>query len=142
VTACAKCGHDPAAQVIASWEFTLEHEVASLNARIANVGASRWRYAKERDAWSWLVRAARLKHRIAAATGRRRLTLTRIYAGRQRELDRDNLAGGAKPLVDAIVREGLLVDDTGAWLELHHAQEHGTTRGNRGVRVLLEELGP
>jgi len=138
VTACVKCGHDPDAPVTASWEFVLEHEALSMNARIVNVGAARWRYAKERDAWGWLVRAAKLRHRITAATGRRRMTLTRIYAARQRELDEDNLKGGTKSLVDAIKREGLLVDDTRAWLELHHAQERGQSRC---VRVLLEELG-
>lgn len=137
MTACAKCGHDPDATVIASWEFVLEHEMLSLNARVSNVGSARWRYAKERDAWSWLVRAAKLKHGITPATGRRRMTLTRIYARGQRALDDDNLKGGTKPLVDAIVREGLLGDDTRAWLELHHDQEPGT---ERAVRVLLEEL--
>jgi hypothetical protein len=123
--------------VAASWTFVLEHEALSMNARVVNVGAARWRYAKERDAWTWLVRAAKLRHRITPATGRRRITLTRIYARGQRELDPDNLKGGTKSLVDAIKREGLLVDDTREWLELHHAQEPGT---ERAVRVLLEEL--
>lgn len=134
---CVKCGFDPHAVVVASWTFMLEHEVLSLNARVSNAGASRWRYAKERDAWSWHVRVAKLNQRIRPATRRRRLTLIRIYARGQRALDRDNLAGGMKPLVDAIVREKLVVDDTAAWLELHHGQEPGT---ERGVRVLLEEL--
>ncbi len=141
MTACVKCGHNPAAKVIAAWAFTLAGELHSMNRHVVNFGAARHAYRRERDAWAWLARAARLKHRIAIATGRRRLTLTRIYAGRQRELDRDNLAGGAKPLVDALVREGLLVDDTSRWLELHHDQERGTAPGDRGVRVLLEELG-
>lgn len=138
MTRCEKCGHDPDAPVVASWTFVLERQLLSLNARVSNVGASRWRYAKERDTWSWLVRAARLKNQISAASGlRRRLTLTRIYANGQRQIDRDNLAGGAKPLVDAIVREGLLRDDSPTWLELHHDQEPGASRA---VRVLLEEL--
>jgi len=137
MTACVKCGHDPDVKVTASWTFVLESEILSLNERVSNSGRARFRYRKVRDAWSWLVRAARLQHRIAPAVGRRRLTLTRIYARGQRALDRDNLAGGAKPLVDAIVREGLLRDDTPAWLELHHDQEPGT---ERAVRVLLEDL--
>lgn len=135
--ACIKCGFDPDATVLASWTFVLEHEVVSLNARVVNVGTARWRYAKERDAWSWLVRAAKLQHGITPAAGRRRLTLTRIYARGQRALDRDNLIGGMKPLVDAIAREGMLRDDTQAWAELHHDQEPGT---ERVVRVLLEDL--
>jgi hypothetical protein len=137
VTACTKCGFDPDARIAASWSFVLEHAVLSLNARVANVGSARWRYASERDAWRWLVRAAKAKHRIAPAVGRRRLTLTRIYARGQRALDHDNLVGGMKPVVDAIVHEELLVDDKPAWLELHHDQVPGT---ERAVRVLLEDL--
>lgn len=138
MTACMKCGHDPAARVTASWEFTLAGEIRSLNRHVVNFGAARHGYRRERDAWGWMLRAARLEHRIPTAPGRRRLTLTRVFAGRQRELDADNLAGGTKSLVDAIAREGLLVDDKPAWLELHHAQERGAAPG---VRVLLEELG-
>lgn len=139
MTACMKCGHDPDAKVVASWTFVLDCEVESLNARHVNAGsnAAKAKYRDARTAWEWLIRAARLEHRITPATGRRRLTLTRIYARGQRALDRDNLAGGMKPLVDAIAREGLLRDDTPAWLELHHDQEPGA---ERGVRVLLEDL--
>lgn len=134
---CQKCGHDPDRMVIASWTFVLAREPKSLNARVVNVGASRWRYAKDRDAWSWLVRAARLEHKITPARGLRRMTLTRVYANGQRVIDTDNWAGGSKGLVDAIVREGIIRDDGPAWLELHHDQEPGAVRS---VRVLLEEL--
>lgn len=137
MTACVKCGHDPDARVLAAWTFTLAGEIRSLNRHVVNFGAARHVYRRERDDWMWLARAARLAHQIPPATGRRRLTLIRIYTRRQRELDDDNLSGGAKPLVDALVRERLLVDDTRRWLELHHDQEHGATRG---VRVVLEEL--
>lgn len=134
---CLKCGYDPDRVVTASWSFVLQREPKSLNARVVNVGASRWRYAKERDAWSWLVRAARLEHKITPACGLRRMTLTRVYASGQRAIDVDNLSGGMKSLVDAIVREGIVRNDNPTWLELHHDQEPGATRS---VRVLLEEL--
>jgi len=136
---CIKCGYDADQFVTASWSFVLEREPKSLNARVVNVGASRWRYAKDRDAWSWLIRAARLEQRIPPSHGRRRMTLTRIYANGQRAIDKDNLSGGMKGLVDAMVREKLIHDDSPAWLELHHAQEPGAIRS---VRVLIEDLSP
>lgn len=134
---CLKCGHDPDRVITASWSFVIEREPKSLNARVVNVGASRWRYAKDRDAWIWLIRLARLKLKIPPAKRLRRMTLTRVYANGQRAIDVDNLSGGMKSLVDAIVREGLVRNDNPTWLELHHDQEPGTTRS---VRVLLEEL--
>ena len=85
MTACVKCGHDPDARVTASWEFVLSGEIRSLNRHVVNFGAQRHMYRRQRDVWAWLLRAARLEHRIPTATSRRRLTLIRIHAGRQRE---------------------------------------------------------
>lgn len=63
---------------------------------------------------------------------RRRLVITRHSAG---ELDYGNLVGGCKPLVDALVREGLLYDDSPKWLDESYLQAK-TTKG-RG-RVVVE----
>ena len=40
-----------------------------------------------------------------------------------RSLDYDNFIGGCKPLLDALVREGLLFDDSPQWLEAEYRQE-------------------
>lgn len=45
--------------------------------------------------------------------------LTRYSA---KELDTDNLVGGAKPLVDAIVAVGLAWDDSPEWLRVEYKQ--------------------
>lgn len=138
MTACPACSFDPDAVVSASWSFMIDREIATGNARVFNVGGSRWRYAKERDAWRWEFRAVRLLRKIHAAAIRRRVMLTRHFDGRQRAFDRDNLATGAKPVVDAMVREGLLRGDDEASAEIRYTQ----VRGGHGLSVLLEELAP
>ncbi len=135
--ACDKCGHDPRARVTASWTFLVDRDPPSLNSRIFNAGPRRYLYKRERDAWCWELRAVRLLQRIPPARARRRITLTRVYSGRQQERDRDNLAGGMKAVVDAIVYERLLAGDDSKLAEIHYAQERGIPTG---LRVLLEEL--
>lgn len=137
MTACAKCGFDPAAPVTARWTFELDKRVISANLRTVNAGSSRWRYAKERDAWRWLVRMRRIEHRMPAAARKRRVTIERVYAGRCQEMDRDNLVAGTKPLVDAIAREGLLVGDKPDQLELHVVQRRGESNA---TIVTIEEF--
>lgn len=140
MTACVKCGHDPDAVVSARWTLMLDKRLTSANLRTVNAGASRWRYAKERDEWQWLVKAERVNQRVTTVGGlpvKRRVTIERQYAGRCQEIDRDNLTAGAKPLVDALVREGVVHDDGSAWLELHVTQRRADA--NRTV-VTVEEL--
>jgi len=139
MTACAKCQHDPDAAVIARWEFTIPRDLPSLNERIHN-GAKGWKYRATRDAWAADLRAIRFANRIphigaSPPTTRRRVTLVRVYSGRQKEMDRANL--DSKACVDAMIISGLIVDDSPSWLELHVLQERGT---ERGTRVLIEEL--
>ncbi len=137
--ACPKCGHNPSAVVVRQWEFTVDREVYSLNAHRTNAG-TRWgqrEYRDNRTAWiQWFIVHGE-KNGSRGATVKRRVTLTRLMGWGQREFDRDNLQGGMKICVDAMVRAKLLVDDKPKWLELHHAQERGTIPG---LRVLLEEL--
>lgn len=141
MTACAKCGHDPEAAVSARWTLALDKRLTSANLHTVNVGASRWRYAKERDAWQWLVKAERVNQRVVPATSasKRRVTIERVYAGRCQEMDRDNLVGGCKPLVDALVRERVVYDDKAAWLELHVTQRRG---GSNETIVTVEKILP
>ena len=135
--ACEKCGHDPSARIAATWRFLIERGAPSLNDRIVNAGPTAWKYRRERTAWGWELRAVRLLQRIPIAKGRRRLTLTRVYNGRQKERDRDNLIGGMKAVVDAITLEGLIVDDSPQMAEINYEQMVGTPVG---LVVLLEEF--
>lgn len=108
-----------------------------MNARLVNAGDNRWRYKQERDAWHWELKAARLHWKVPKATGRRRVTMTRLFGGRQKEWDPDNLSGGMKPIVDALVLEGLLVGDDAASAQIYYEQVRGPVRG---LKLMLEEL--
>lgn len=122
MTACVRCGHDPEAEVLASWSLSVPMQIVSGNRHVYNVGGSRFAYAKSRNAWQFAIRVIARRCGATKATGRRRVTVTRVYSGRQRELDFDNLATGAKPVLDALVREGLLVDDDRAHAEVSYRQ--------------------
>lgn len=138
MTACAKCGHNPEAEVAARWEFAIPQQMASLNERISNRGMARFGYQRHRDLWQRWMRVARVNNRITTPTGKRRVTITRLIGYRQREFDRDNLVGGGKAIVDAMVREGLLLGDDATRAEVHYEQVRRD--GASGVVVLLEEL--
>ena len=66
------------------------------------------------------------------AAVKRYVVITRRYATNQ--ADKDNIAGGCKPLVDALVKGGVLVDDSPRWCEIEYKQEQGN-----GMVVEVEE---
>jgi len=135
---CIMCDYDPDAAISATWRFSFDRPVKSMNDHLVNRGSSRFDYQKERKAWFQWVGLAKVNHRIAKATGIRRLVLTRVYADGQRRLDRDNLAGGMKPVVDGFTAHGLLVDDKEKWAQIYYRQVKGI---KRNLECLLEELG-
>jgi hypothetical protein len=51
-------------------------------------------------------------------------------------LDEDNLAGGAKPLVDGLTNAGVLVDDSPKWATLQYSQS--VDRKNQHTTITLE----
>jgi len=60
--------------------------------------------------WQWLVKAAVLNDRIRVhVIPKAKITIERYGP---KKLDNDNFVGGAKGLVDSLVREGFLVDDS------------------------------
>lgn len=141
MTACVKCGFNAAAQVTASWTFEIARTVESMNGRVHNVGRSRWEYAKQRDGWTRDMLTIRRVHGIPIPDCKRRVTLTRMYSGRRRELDADNLIGGLKSAVDAMVHAGLLIGDRPGDAEIHYAQERMKVGSMvSGLRVLLEDI--
>lgn len=139
--ACPRCGHDPGATVLARWNISVDREIRSLNAHRGNYGAQRWAYKADREAWQQWFIVARRNQDIPEATGKRRVTITRLIGYQQREFDHDNLVGGCKVVVDAMVRAGLLVSDKPADVEVTYRQERRprTTRSG-GALVALEEL--
>lgn len=140
MTACPKCGYDAHAVIDSTWQFHIALPVQSGNRHIYNVGSSRWRYAKERNDWQTAIKAERISQRIPTATGKRRVTFTRYYGGRQREMDPDNMATGLKSCLDALVREGMLVDDKREFAEVSYVQIQTSVEEQRGLLITLEDF--
>lgn len=70
-------------------------------------------------------------------SGRRRLTIT---MHRPRLLDTDNAYAICKAVVDAVVREGWLVDDSPRYVDIAVRQVKATGKAWRGTVLELEEL--
>lgn len=141
MSTCPYCGDDPDLPVLGRWRTFLPVEPPSQNEiASANRGShpQRRAYRSFRDGYTLLIRAWATKERIPPPAGRRRLVLTRHYSGKGRVRDRINLAGGMKPLLDAFVLSGLLIDDNEQSVIDHYGQER--VPGESGVSVLLEEL--
>jgi hypothetical protein len=103
----------------------------------------RWKHPKAyrrlRNQYEHDVTYSAMAAKVPKATGKRRLSVTRLYCGRARPFDPTNLYGGAKPLVDAIVRAGLLVDDKAEWLELGTWGQERTEK-TTATRITLEDV--
>ena len=82
----------------------------------------RWHWSKRRkyhDHVCMLLRMQVRMHRYAPADKRMQMELLRVG---KRIIDADNLIGGCKPIVDALVKETLLVDDSPKWLDGSYSQ--------------------
>lgn len=76
-----------------------------------------------RGEWQWLVKAAVLEANILVIPRTHgKLEIERISA---RKLDPDNLSGGCKQLIDALVSEGFFVDDDETHLTTKYLQTVG-----------------
>jgi len=87
-----------------TWEFVIPRAISSANARIVNSGKTRWAYSKSRNAWADDLRRAMQIHRIPDASGKRKITITRLMGHGQRAFDDDDFVGGAKLVRDAMQR--------------------------------------
>ena len=150
MTACPHCGH-VAPVVLRSWETWIAAKVESANVTRSNHGAAHHAYRNKRDQWMMRWRLAKwtgdgpgqpsirglCTGRVTAGDGGKRyVVFTRHYSGREREMDHANLIGGMKGPVCAMVRVGLLVDDSPKWFTAEYVQ----VRSDRsGLHVRIEE---
>lgn len=93
--------------------------------------------AKWRKTWAWHVRAERLRlglfpkpkevgaDQTTERVGKDQARAVTIERYGPRLLDHDNLVAGCKQLIDALVAEGFLVDDSPAHLSSTYRQHHG-----------------
>jgi hypothetical protein len=121
------------------WAFFVPMRLPSLNDHVQNAGAARWKYKKQREQWCAAVRKAARDAGVAKAIGRRTLTVRRFYKGREQERDYVNLVGGCKVVVDALVLEGLLVDDSPTLLEDRYEQMRVSKEHDSGTWFVLSE---
>lgn len=94
----------------------LPKKVESLNV------LNKWHWAKRgrhRKNWGQLVTL--ICKRTAREEVKRKVTITSYRKG---TLDHDNLVGGCKPLMDALVAAGWLYDDAPEWVEVEYRQEY------------------
>jgi len=127
-----------------AWVLYLPINVPSQNTLYGNVRdhkAARWKYRGHRDKAELLFRSARNNKRIPPARGKRRVTWERILGPRQREYDEPNFVGGLKPIIDALVRVGLLVDDKPKYYEGRYGQVTERRGDGPALRVTLEDVG-
>ena len=98
---------------MSAWTFTLPFPTPSLN----EIQGHHWAWAREQKSvirWALASALNRIKP-ISKAEGKRKVVISRHGKG---ILDRDNLVGGCKWLIDAIRERGLILDDCDASLYL------------------------
>lgn len=94
-------------------------------------------YRKLRDRMTQWIMVGMANGEIPRATGRRRLTITRYTRSKRYLLDRGNFVGGCKPLLDAAITRGLLLDDREEFLDDIY---HQTVDADERTEIAVEDL--
>ena len=101
-----------------------------------------WRSRRRQEkAWEMVIRC---QASVEDTTTTRRRLVKIISYRRQRITDEANLIGGAKGLVDCLVRAGLLVDDSDRWCSITYHQrlrshENNPIPGGDSIVVEIED---
>lgn len=106
-------------------ELHIPEATPSLN----RVWGGHWSKKHElRKRWAWLVRAARLQAKVFDPPNypRAKLTIER-FGGKH--LDHDNFVAGTKPMMDSLVKEGFIVNDSPSHISTTYVQHVGKQRG-------------
>jgi len=106
------------------------------------------RKVKMNKRWAWLTRIALCEARRAAEPGDPILTaglwplkraVVRVIRHGPRLLDPDNASGGLKWMIDSLVREGILTNDSPKHLTLPPVEQHIDRKNGRTV-VIVEAI--
>lgn len=81
-----------------------------------------FRYKKLKTELQTILMVEMANNGIPKAKARRRLTITRYVRSKRYLLDRGNLVGGCKPLLDAATLQGLIIDDKEEHLDDQYKQ--------------------
>lgn len=137
---CFFCNWDPDAKI--TWMENLILPVAwpSQNELGANTrSGAGWKYRKIRAKFEGCLR--KYLKAVPKATGFRRAHLIRAWGPRCRAFDYGNLVGGGKPLIDAMVSLGFLLDDRPDLFQASYHQQPSGTK-NHAILIRLEEIVP
>lgn len=140
---CQACGFDPTKTVTYCHEETVRFKWKSGNVINPYGHKTQWVYRSYRK--GFCDRFSEVAHRFSKCKAFRRVTLTRVYGagpkgGKCYPYDTDNLAQGAKPIVDALVKDfALLLDDTPSKAEIIYKQEESMD-GKHYIRIKIEEF--
>lgn len=108
---------------------------------------------RERQHWAlrrkierWMEWSIRQQISVGDTTTSRRRTVRVTSYRRQRITDVANLIGGAKGLIDCLVRAGLLVDDSDRWASISYHQRlrshpENPEPGRDAIVVEVEDAG-
>jgi len=133
--ACPACGYDPSHCIKTTSTLILKRGAQSLNELSTNTRHNN-RYRNARRAWERLLTPYSC---LEAPTNHCRVYFTRYWKRGKYGYDYGNLVGGFKPLLDALVRAGLLVDDSPKHITEYYDQRRSPD-GTDYVQVVIEEL--
>ena len=102
------------------------------------IGKNHYLRSKERDDWFFIIRAAPTFLGITPASGKRHL---RIERHGKREMDLDNIIGGAKQVItDNLIKLKLLVDDKPQFLDISAANGTLNHKEKPYTILILEDV--
>lgn len=118
----------------------------SLNKQLRSHWAARKRL---KDNAAWHVRASMGRYKIDHRDRFANVSITvysnapKVAGGRVRVLDRDNLIGGQKPLVDAMKQAGILKDDSPKWAAIAYVERRDPVESPRTeIEVSYKAISP
>lgn len=89
--------------------------------------------------WDWEVKAA-IRETYEEITFEHPQRKVRIISYRKRIMDEDNFIGGLKPMVDALVLNHLLVDDSNKFMILEPRPSQERDLKNQRTEVIITEV--
>lgn len=117
---CAMCGYNDDAVVLNTWAFYVPQNIPTQN-DITKV--NRFEYKRTRDIWHKYLLGIKMGARIPDAYGKRRVTVYRAMGYRRAAYERSNFIGGCKPVIDAMVKVAMLIDDSAEHMEDHYPMQ-------------------
>ena len=103
------------------------------------INETKWKKGPRRKEYLWAIKSAQL---VAKRAGVRvwpplgAFVDMTIISYRPRKIDHNNLAGGAKQLIDAVVSNEIITDDSPKYCRNHYEQH--TDRANPRTIVVIE----